>query len=112
MEDSQTVNYALALKNYQQKGFGRSMKRFCEEEGYDYTKFMRYARRGQRELSVLKTADEAQPESKFLPLVIDREPSEGLRIQDVRVRFTNGLELSQQEGDINELLEMVRKILG
>lgn len=31
MEDSQTVNYALALKNYQQKGFGRSMKRFCEE---------------------------------------------------------------------------------
>ena len=50
MEDTQTVNYALALKIYQQKGLGRSMKKFCEEEGYDYAKFMRYARRGQREL--------------------------------------------------------------
>ena len=27
MEDSQTVNYALALKIYQQKGLGRSMKK-------------------------------------------------------------------------------------
>ena len=68
--------------------------------------------RGQRELSILKTADEAQPESKFLHLVIDTEPAAGLSIQDVRVRFTNGLELSQHDGDINELLEMVRKILG
>ena len=32
MEDTQTVNYALALKIYQQKGLGRSMKKFCEEE--------------------------------------------------------------------------------
>ena len=46
MEDTQTVNYALALKIYQQKGSCRSMKKFCEEEGYDYAKFMRYARRG------------------------------------------------------------------
>ena len=27
------VNYAFALKNYQQNGRGRSMKKFCEEEG-------------------------------------------------------------------------------
>ena len=27
MEDTQTVNYALALKIYQQKGLGRSMKK-------------------------------------------------------------------------------------
>ena len=27
MEDTQTVNYALALKIYQQEGFGRSMKK-------------------------------------------------------------------------------------
>ena len=32
MEDTQTVNYALALKIYRQKGLGRSMKKFCEEE--------------------------------------------------------------------------------
>jgi len=30
------------------------MKKFCEEEEYDYEKFMRYSRRGQKEYSVLK----------------------------------------------------------
>lgn len=29
MVDPQTVNCAPALKNYQQKGFGRSKKKFC-----------------------------------------------------------------------------------
>lgn len=50
------VNYAFALKNYQQNGRGRSMKKFCEEEGYDYEKFMRYSRCGQKEYSVLTEA--------------------------------------------------------
>lgn len=50
------VNYAFALKNYQQNGRDRSMKKFCEEEGYDYEKFMRYSRRGQKEYSVLTEA--------------------------------------------------------
>lgn len=40
------VSYAFALKNCQQNGRGRSMKRFCEEEGYDYEKYMQYSRRG------------------------------------------------------------------
>lgn len=41
MKEEAKVNYAFALKNYQQNGRGRSMKKFCEEEGYDYEKFMR-----------------------------------------------------------------------
>ena len=49
-----TINYAFALKHYNQNGRGRSMKKFCEEEEYDYEKFMRYSRRGQKEYSVLK----------------------------------------------------------
>ena len=74
MKEESKVNYAFALKNYQQNGRGRSMKKFCEEEGYDYEKFMQYSRRGQKEYSVLV-------------------------ILDVRVRFTNGMELSQSEGE-------------
>ena len=41
MKEEPTINYAFALKHYGQNGRGRSMKRFCEEEGYDYEKFMR-----------------------------------------------------------------------
>ena len=36
MKEESTINYAFALKNYQQNGKGRSMRQFCDEEGYDY----------------------------------------------------------------------------
>lgn len=112
MKEEAKVNYAFALKNYQQNGRGRSMKKFCEEEGYDYEKFMQYLRRGQKEYSVLKEADARQTSDKFIPLVVDGPAESVLGILDVRVRFTNGMELSQSEGDLNELFGMVRKMLG
>ena len=112
MNENQTLNYAFALKNYSQNGRGRSMKKFCEDEGYDYNKFMQYSRRGQKEYSVLKEADAQQSAGKFVPLVVEGSSERGLGIMDVRVRFTNGMELLQSEGDINELFGMVKKMLG
>ena len=37
------VDYAAALRQYNRYGRGRSMKKFCEDEGYDYWKFCRLA---------------------------------------------------------------------
>ena len=112
MKEEAKVNYAFALKNYQQNGRGRSMKKFCEEEGYDYEKFMQYSRRGQKEYSVLKEAAARQTSDKYIPLVVDGPAENVLGIIDVRIRFTNGMELSQSEGGLNELFGMVRKMLG
>ena len=111
-QESTGVNYSLALKNYNQNGRGRSMRKFCEDEGYDYNKFMQYARKGQKELSVLKDADANQSESSFIPLVVESGSSGALGIAEVRVRFTNGMELIQSDGDVNELFGIVRKLLG
>ena len=97
------VSYSMALKNYNQNGRGRSMRKFCEDEGYDYNKFMQFARKGQKELSVLMDADSNQSESSFIPLVVESGSSGALGIAEVRVRFTNGMELIQNDGDINEL---------
>lgn len=47
MEHESPANYAFALKHYKQYGRGRSMKKFCEDEGYDYEKFAIYSRKGQ-----------------------------------------------------------------
>lgn len=88
------------------------MKQFCEEENYDYDKFMRYSRKGQKELSVLKDADERQSSDKFIPLVVDSREEGVPGIRDVRVRFTNGMELSQSEGSLDELFGLVKKLLG
>ena len=110
-QESTGVNYSLALKNFNQNGRGRSMRKFCEDEGYEYNKFMQYARKGQKELSVLKDADANQSESAFIPLVVESGSSDALGIAEVRVRFTNGMELIQSDGDVNELFGIVRKML-
>ena len=66
MKEDPTINYAFALKQYNQDGRGRSMKKFCEEEGYDYEKFMQYSRRGQKECSALKEAGKRQLTEKWM----------------------------------------------
>lgn len=81
-------------------------------EKWTRTKFMKFARNGQKELSVLMDADSNQSESSFIPLVVESGSSGVLGIAEVRVRFTNGMELIQNEGDINELFGIVRKLLG
>lgn len=73
---------------------------------------MRYLRKGQKELSVLKNADERQATDKFIPIVIDGQVGDILGIIDVRVRFTNGMEQSQNEGSLEELFGLVKKLLG
>lgn len=115
MEQKSTANYAFALKHYKQYGRGRSMRKFCEDEGYDYDKFMRYSRKGQTEFSVLKEADDNEQKSKdpgFIPVVLDGAPASGLGVSEIKVRFSNGMELSQSDGDINELVSMIRKMLS
>lgn len=111
-QSSTVINYSMALKNYNQNRRGRSIRKFCEDEGYDYNKFMQFARKGQKELSVLMDADSNQSESSFIPLVVESGSSRALGIAEVRVRFTNGMELIQNDGDINELFGIVRKLLG
>lgn len=36
---SGVVDYAAVLRQYHRYGRGRSMKKFCDDEGYDYWKF-------------------------------------------------------------------------
>ena len=69
------------------------------------------ARKGHKEYSVLQEVDSNQSESSFLPLVVESGPSVALGIAEVRVRFTNGMELIQSDGDVNELFGIVHKML-
>lgn len=71
------VDYAAALRQYNKYGRGRSMKKFCEDEGYDYWKFCKLAREGQKE---------------------------------IRIRFNNDLMMSRRGGDLEEMIDVIRKI--
>ena len=45
MGNESPVNYDYVMKQYNQYGRGRYMKRFRDDEGYNYEKFARYSRK-------------------------------------------------------------------
>lgn len=107
------VDYAAALRQYQKCGRGRSMKKFCEDEGYDYWKFCKLAREGQIEMASKSGADkrpgfiEVNPDVQQLP-EIQEEP---MKVCEIRIRFNNGLVMSRRGGDVEEVISAIRKVL-
>ena len=110
---SGAVDYAAALRQYNKYGHGRSMKKFCEDEGYDYWKFCKLAREGQIDLNA--RSGEVKPgfvEVKPDGAVAQVVPEEPMRVCEIRIRFNNGLVLSRRGGDVEEVISAIRKILS
>ncbi len=90
------------------------MRKFCEDEGYDYWKFCRYARSGQAELNVKTGGDapgfiEVKPDGTTAVPVSD----EPVRVSGVRIRFSNGMVLTYAGGcAVEEVISAIRKILS
>lgn len=111
---SGAVDYAAALRQYNRYGRGRSMKKFCEDEGYDYWKFCKLAREGQIEMGAKSGADrrpgfiEVNPDGSQSQAM----PEEPMKVCEIRIRFNNGLVLSRRGGDVEEVISAIRKILN
>ena len=94
-------------------GRGRSIKKFCEDEGYDYWKFCKLAREGQIDLNARSGEDkpgfvEVKPDGAVAQVV----PEEPMKVCEIRIRFNNGLVLSRRGGDVEEVISAIRKILS
>ena len=103
---SGVVDYAAALRQYHRYGRGRSMKKFCEDEGYDYWKFCKLAREVQSEMDAKNIADKH-------PVFIEVNPDgtqssvqrdEPMKVCEIRIRFNNGLVMSRKGGDVEEVI--------
>ena len=110
---SGAVDYAAALRQYNRYGRGRSMKKFCEDEGYDYWKFCKLAREGQVDLNARAGGDKP----RFVEVSADGTvstamPEEPMRVCEIRIRFNNGLVLSRRGGDVEDVISAIRKILS
>ena len=68
-----SVDYVAALHQYQKYGRGRSMKKFCEDEGYDYWKFCKLAREGQVEMRAKSGTDKRSGFIEVNPAVCSRQ---------------------------------------
>lgn len=111
---SGAVDYAAALRQYNRYGHGRSMKKFCEDEGYDYWKFCKLAREGQIEMGAKSGADKRPGFVEVNPDGTQSQamPEEPMRVCEIRIRFNNGLVLSRRGGDVEEVISAIRKILS
>lgn len=110
------ANFAAAFRQFKKFGRGRSMRKFCDDEGYDYHKFCRYVRQGayQQETTtggfIEIDAQNLEPVSQS-PAKADKT-SEGIHIQEVKIRFSNGMVLSNKGCCIDDLLSLIHKIVS
>lgn len=113
MLQSGAVDYAEALRQYNKYGRGRSMKKFGEDEGYDYWKFCLLARDGQLEMESKSGTDkrpgfiEVNPDGTQSPATAE----EPLKVCEIKIRFNNGLVLSRRGSDVEVVISSIRKIL-
>ncbi len=111
-QDPVQGQFAAALRQYQYYSHGRSLRKFCEDEGLDYQKFCRYA----REHGPGSEAGKQQGPGSGLPAsfieVRQAEEAEPVSIREIRVRFTNGMILHGRADKLEDILAMVRKMLS
>lgn len=77
------VDYAAAYRHYIDFGGGRTLEKFCQDEGYDFEKFKRYGRDAFWQHLIYKDDSEyeKQKETVMLPTLItlsDSLPQTGM----------------------------------
>lgn len=126
METKDKTDYAAAYRQYCTYGRGRSIKRFCEDENYNYTKFRRYVDKAFWSLS---KSDRDSFGSQFCPVKIEGSPEDSspvpasqepvaegggspLSISSIEVKLSNGLHLSVSVPSLDSLIVVLRKLVG
>ncbi len=117
MEKTSTVDYTAALRQFRQFGRGRSMRQFCEDEGYDYKKFCKFSRCGAREQDIqLNKLEDRQPDNVtggFIPIEVEQQEivTNATRlISQIRVRFSTGMEVTLQGSSKEEMLNVIMSL--
>ena len=133
-----TVDYAAVIREYEMYGRGRSLKKFCDDSGYVYPNVLRFYRKcfWNSKAKVSTTSGEDSP---FVPLEVENDCSESessvseepsgktpelpvpplpananptYSIVSMHISFSNGMELSLCETDVNEITALLHKIVG
>ena len=94
-QDPVKGRFAAALRQYQYYSHGRSIRKFCEDEGLDYQKFCKYT----REHGPGSNADKQAAPADTLPASFIEVPPdsavEPVTIREISVRFPPRTVVSQ-----------------
>lgn len=129
------VDYAAIIREFEMYGRGRSLKQFCDESDYVYANVLHYYRKCFWD-SKAKSGDSSKGDKALIPLEIEsverktptsssvetgntedpispaKPPVSTYSIISMHVSFSNGMELSLCETDVNEITALLHKIVG
>ena len=126
------VDYAAAYRQFMNFAHGRSLKQFCEDEGYDYGKLQRYSRKAFWSKHTKLSESEVE-ESGFMPLLHDEQQSTKAstelptqpgedhlsdtqskdnvnEISYIKVRFFDGLTLSMSNVSVARMVSLLQTV--
>ena len=126
------VDYAAAYRQFMIFGNGRSMKKFCDDEDFDYGKLQRYSRKLFWSKHT-KLSESAVEESRFMPIVPDgqqtsvfinesQDSSEQPQTADAqpitqkneisftKVRFHDGLTLQMSNVSVARMVSLLQNV--
>ena len=118
-------DYAAAYRQFCIYGRGRSLKQFCEDEDFNYSKLSKYVNKSFWTLSKSERDSmgcqcaplelESAPESTATnepPVTIMENVSTHLSIASIEVKLTNGLKLTVDTPSIDLLVEVLHKLVS
>ena len=119
------TDYAAAYRQYCTYGRGRSLKQFCEEEDFNYSKLSKYVNKSfwtlpkseRNAIGCQCTPLEIEPEPKSsttndTSVTIIENSSTVLSISSIEVKLTNGLRLTVDTPDIDSFVEVLHKLIS
>lgn len=116
MERQEHLDYAAVVGSYHASGTRLSMKEWCQKEGYDYSKVRKYNQKKYILPELTPQTPDSPATPGFIELKIEDETSsashqESIRVTDITVILSNGLELHLYNRTIEDMSRIVHKIL-
>ena len=119
------TDYAAAYRQFCIYGRGRSLKQFCEDEDFNYSKLSKYVNKSFWSLSKserdsigfqcspleIETAPASTTTNELSVPIMENVPT-NLSIASIEVKLTNGLRLTVDTPSIDSLVEVLHKLVS
>ena len=120
---SYKVDYAAAYRHYIDYGGGRSLEKFCQDEGYDFEKFKHYGRDAFWQHLIYKDDAEFEKQKEAImstvgvntpsPKVTEPRAKTVLPLKTVnffKVEYSDGLSLSMSNVSVERMVDLLQSV--
>ena len=113
------TDYAAAYRQYCTYGRGRTLKKFCEDEDYNYTKLRRYidksfwnASKAERDSIGCHCVPVEVGQTDSAPSQIEKTAGKSMETDQAHISISNGLNLRVEGPAIDSLVDVLHKLVS